>query len=317
MYASLRCHAEPTVTRAWLRLVAFTLCMGGALTAGPQSDAVSLDVLLGHAAEYLDDFVRRFSNVVAEERYVQNSTAVLSSSTIPTSRGGIVATPPLPQPRHRELKSDFLLVTLAGGWVPFRDVFEVDDRPVRDREERLTKLFLRPSGDTIAQAKEITDEGARYNIGNILRTTNNPVFALAVVEADVRPRVRFALGRQDKNVGADVWIVEYRETSGPTIVRGLQNMNLFSHGRLWIEATTGRILKTEVLIEQPAVRAQITTSFGLNDQFGIAVPVEMNEVYTLANGSRVLGIATYGRFRRFDVTADEKIQAPEGATIER
>ena len=307
------------MTPMWRPLAAVVLCLGAALTAGAvqQSEPVSLDVLLGRAVRYLDDFVRQFSNVVSEEQYVQNSTAVLSSVGIPGSRGGVVAVPPIPQPRYRRLKSDFLLVALPEGWLGFRDVFEVDGVPVRDREERLTKLFLRPTGDTIAQAKEISDEGARYNIGSVWRTTNNPVFALALVEADVQPRVRFTLGRQDKSVGADVWIVEYRETSGPTVVRGSQNQNLFAHGRLWIEATTGRFFKTEVLIEQPAVRAQITTSFEFNDQFGIAVPVEMNETYTLANGSRILGTATYGRFRRFDVTAEEKIQPPEGTTIER
>ena len=307
------------MTGVRLRLVACALCVGSALTAGAvqQSEPVSLEALLGHAAHYLDDFVQKFSNVVSEEQYVQNSTAVLSNTNIPTSRGGTLAIPPPPQPRHRQLKSDFLLVTLAEGWLPFRDVFEVDDVPVRDRQERLTKLFLRPTGDTIAQAKEISNESARYNIGNVFRTTNNPVFALALLEAEVQPRVRFTLGKQDKSVGADVWIVEYRETSGPTVVRGPQNQNLFAHGRLWIESTTGRILKTELLIELPAVRAQVTTSFGFNEQFGIAVPVELNELYTLANGSRILGTATYGRFRRFDVTSDETIQAPEGTTIEK
>jgi hypothetical protein len=35
-------------------------------------------------------------------------------------------------------------------WVAFRDVFEVDARPVRDREARLQQLFT----DTPAQAIE-------------------------------------------------------------------------------------------------------------------------------------------------------------------
>ena len=191
------------MTPMWRPLAAVVLCLGAALTAGAvqQSEPVSLDVLLGRAVRYLDDFVRQFSNVVSEEQYVQNSTAVLSSVGIPGSRGGVVAVPPIPQPRYRRLKSDFLLVALPEGWLGFRDVFEVDGVPVRDREERLTKLFLRPTGDTIAQAKEISDEGARYNIGSVWRTTNNPVFALALVEADVQPRVRFTLGRQDKKIG--------------------------------------------------------------------------------------------------------------------
>jgi formylglycine-generating enzyme required for sulfatase activity len=42
----------------------------------------------------------------------------------------------------------------------------------------------------------------------------------------------------------------------------------------------------------------------------------MRERYTLANGSRLHMVATYGRFRRFDVTASEDIHLPLPAVIE-
>ena len=51
--------------------------------------------------------------------------------------------------RHRELKSDFLLVKVPNGldWVPFRDVFEVDGVPEAVARESLrlaaTKLPIR------------------------------------------------------------------------------------------------------------------------------------------------------------------------------
>ncbi|NBV79100.1 MAG: ABC transporter permease subunit, partial [Verrucomicrobia bacterium] len=45
---------------------------------------------------------------------------------------------------YRELRSDLLLVKLGDEdwWLQFRDVFEVDRRPVRDRDQRLYKLFV-------------------------------------------------------------------------------------------------------------------------------------------------------------------------------
>ena len=67
--------------------------------------------------------------------------------------------------------------------------------------------------------------------------------------------------------------------------------------------TTGRVLKTELHVEQPSVRAIVTTTFRYDDRFGIAVPMEMRERYTIGTGNRVTTVATYGRFRRFDVTA--------------
>ena len=65
------------------------------------------------------------------------------------------------------------------GWTPFRDVFEADGRAVRDRQDRLTSLFL--SGTTagaIEQARRIMDEGSRYNIGGGTRNINVPTLAL-------------------------------------------------------------------------------------------------------------------------------------------
>ena len=59
--------------------------------------------------------------------------------------------------------------------------------------------------------------------------------------------------------------------------------------------------------EQPAIRAVVTTTFRYDERSGIAVPLEMRERYTLANGNRVHMVATYGHFRRFDVSASEDI----------
>ena len=83
--------------------------------------------------------------------------------------------------RHRDLRSDFLLVKSpeTDALVPFRDVIEVDGVAVRDREARLAKLFLNATptsaDDTMARAERIREEGARYNLGNMRSTLGNPV----------------------------------------------------------------------------------------------------------------------------------------------
>ena len=51
--------------------------------------------------------------------------------------------------------------------------------------------------------------------------------------------------------------------------------------------------------------------FRFDERFDIAVPFEMQEEYKFDNGTRVAAIATYDRFRRFDVSTDEDIRAPE------
>ena len=75
----------------------------------------------------------------------------------------------------------------------FRDVFEVDGKPVRDREDRLQKLFLAPSPDAYAQLVRIKEESARYNIGSVDRNINLPLFALQFLRAEHRTRSRFKI----------------------------------------------------------------------------------------------------------------------------
>jgi hypothetical protein len=86
---------------------------------------------------------RAVTAVVAEE-YVQ---------AIPSERRG------------RRMKSELIMIAeSANGWVEFRDVFEVDGKPVRDRDQRIVNLFMRPTNGAIAQGRRIADESARFNI---------------------------------------------------------------------------------------------------------------------------------------------------------
>ena len=300
----------------------FAVTVSSALTlAAPQSPKVPLDVVLDRAGWYLDYFVDEFENVVAEETYTQDSSQLLASFT--PSAGGRGGTPPPPssdtlRARHRDLRSDFLLVKSpdTAALVPFRDVIQVDGIVVRDREARLAKLFLTAATDAMVQAEHIREEGARYNLGNMRSTLGNPVLALGVLQQTYQPRFRFSLGKDDKSFGPGVAVVEYKEVQSPAMIRGEAGRDLPAHGHLWIDVATGRVLRTELQVQQPAVRAIITTTFQAEEASGIAVPLEMREQYTFASGNRVNTVANYGRFRRFDVSASEDIRTPMATTIE-
>ena len=51
-----------------------------------------------------------------------------------------------------------------------------------------------------------------------------------------------------------VWIIEFKEEASPTLIQGRAGANLFSHGRVWIEASSGRLMKSEMSIDQPELR---------------------------------------------------------------
>jgi len=188
-----------------LRAVPLTLALVLATNVpirGQSTAEGELEQLLARATWYSIDFVNKLSQVVAEERYIQDSSVALATVPLPVmgGRGGSpLNSAPRGTSKHRELKADFLIVRSSHEmWSPFRDVFEVDHIPVRDREERLAKLFL---GNKVASndenARAIAEESARYNLGAVQRTINNPVFALMFLQPDVRTRFKFTPGKAD------------------------------------------------------------------------------------------------------------------------
>jgi hypothetical protein len=294
-------------------MVAAALCVLVVTTRlGAQQPAPELDQLLTRATWYVLDFIDKLSNVVSEEHYTQDSNVMLMTVPIPGlggRGGGGASSVPRTSARHRELKADFLIVKTNGdGWQPFRDVFEVDHIPIRDREQRLAKLFLdnKPGADTDERAKAISDESSRYNLGGVQRTINNPVFALIFLQPDVREHFRFTLGKADRRMGDNVRVVEYVEEMRPTIIVGLPGQDMPAFGRFWIESDTGRVVKAELRVEQRGIKANLTTEFRADERLGIDVPSEMREDYDLDN-SRVVGRMSYTRFRRFEVKSTEEL----------
>src|SRR6476619_2691270 len=161
-----------------------------ALGALVQAQAPDLDALLDKAGDYVDAYERTFVGVVAEETYRQQVRVTSGRDLRGFSSESTV--------QRRDLKSDVLLVRAPAGdrWIQFRDVFEVDGKAVRDRAERLTKLFLQPSADARRQEEDIAAASARYNIGAVNRTVNQPVLALAVLDRKIRPWFTFRAGKR-------------------------------------------------------------------------------------------------------------------------
>lgn len=253
------------------------------------------DTLLGRAGTYVLRFESEFSNVVSEERYEQT---VFRSSRM--SIGGS-------QPTRREMRSDFLLVRLPEpiGWAPFRDVFEVDQRPIRDRENRLMKLFVDSNAASTRRAVEITADSARYNIG-VPRTMNQPVLGLQVLRLAEQYRFQFSPPKSDETAGPRVVSVQFKEQVHPSLFSGPEGSEMPIHGRVWIAEDTGTVMKTELLIDTLRVHASIVTRYEEDATFHLAVPLDMTEDYTQPGGLHVTAKATYGRFRSFGVSVSDQ-----------
>jgi hypothetical protein len=266
--------------------------------ASAQGADSTLDAVLDKAGDYVAAYEQTFVGVVAEETYRQDVRGVGRTD----QRGFAVEG----QRQRRDLKSDMLLVRAPAGdrWLQFRDVFEVDGKPVRDRAERLEKLFLQPSASTQQQVDDIAAASARYNIGGVNRNVNLPVLALTVLDPRNRPWFSFKGSRKN----AALFDLEYREERGGTLIRTGGDQPMPAHGRFTIDAATGRVLASELVAESGSLRAQIDVSYALEPAIGLFVPREMREKYTLKDGSTIEGRATYARLRRYQVTVNETVK---------
>jgi len=282
-----------SVTSAAAVLASLALC-AAPCTLDAQSP--SLEQLLDRAGTYVDQFFNQFANVVAEEHYLQEAEW----------RGE-------PTKQTRVLRSDFLLVTFPGlnGRMSFRDVFEVDGRAVRDtsQADRLVRLFGDAPPDVVRRAREITEASAGYHLAHI---ETDPFVALGFLQAVFRPRFRFQRGDGDSGAGPNVSTVRFEERQRPTILRTGTDKNLTSRGRIWIEEPTGRVLKTELLLRLERDSREIVTTYRWDDELQMHVPSEVRESYvtppSVVRGPTFRGVATYSRFRRFQVRTEETIR---------
>jgi hypothetical protein len=251
-----------------------------------QAQQPSRQELLDRATAYVLSFVDRFTNVVAEETYRQETTRPKAS---------------------RILRSDLALVRFPGAttWMMLRDVYEVDGKSVRDasQEQRILRLFTETPRTAVGRAREIADAGTRFNLVDI-GNTNNPLAVLAFLQPEYRARFRFNLAGIEKKLGPMVRTVRFVEFQRPTILKQGANSDLFSRGLIWIEEQTGRVVKTELQLGSQMEPIRITTTYRFDEDLQLNVPIEMQDWYP-DGGGEVRGLATYGKFRRFQVQTEE------------
>jgi hypothetical protein len=244
---------------------------------------------LGDIVARLDGYLQAYelANVVAEETYRQ------SVEQGPKDRRWTT---------HRVLHSDYALTLAADRnvWVGYRDTFEVDGEPVRDRDERLQRLLR--SG-AVGQAKRIAEENARFNLGEdlISRTVNVPTFAFELLHPRIRHRFRQRLAATEAIDGGPGWLVEFRERDRPTVVRRPDGRDQPSTIVARVDPQTGEVLRTVLTWEH--VRGSITVDYGRAPGIPVPVPTSMSERFITRDGEIVTGEATYANFRQFETSA--------------
>lgn len=243
---------------------------------------------------YVDNYQTQLSSVVASEKY---------SQTVVYARGGI--------PSQRTVESEVLMLRPSSGaeWIMFRDVFSVDGRDVTDRSSRLLALLGKPPEEAIKQGRMIAEESSRFNLGQLVRTTNLPDLALTFLQTAHAQRV-VSTDLDSGRVGdRSVAIFRFRETKGPTIIRTLQGEDLPASGRIWADVATGAVLRTELNIEDRYSDGRTTVEFAFDSKIGMYLPSKMQESYRTRLES-ITAVATYSNFRKFEVSTTQELKKP-------
>lgn len=259
--------------------------------------------IIGSAMRYVIAYEQKFTLLAADETYVQELQRPPNpgdnlSRTNPG--GGMRAGGAM---SRLVIKSDFLLVQLGGdgeGWMPFRDAYEVKGAKVRNRDERLLKLFQGGDQDRFEKAAKLNEATASHNLGNVARTINIPTLAMMFLHPRVNERFEFTDEGEETIAGRVLRRAAYREVARPTLIKTTRGRDLALTGHIWIDPFTGTVVKTDLNAADPAVRCAITVTYRKDDALDFWVPSQMDEYYKAALSlDEVLATATYSNVRRF------------------
>jgi hypothetical protein len=190
----------------------------------------------------------------------------------------------------------------------------VDGIPVRDRDDRLKRLFLDPSTQSRAQLASIKAESARYNIGQVERNINVPLFALGFLEFDNLWRFQFKVSGTKEVGGVLSTKVDYEETARPTLVRNDRTQDIEAKGWFLIDPASGAVTSSRLaFVFTDGSSLEFVVTYGRDPNLGLWVPVEMTEVFgrprygTIDTTIAVDARATYSKYRRFQVKSETEI----------
>ncbi len=245
-------------------------------------------MVLARLHRYLGDYAELLPATIAVERYHQSVGAL--ERVVLESEFGIVRVPNHPQ------------------WLGFRDVVTVNGKAVAGRDRRLVALFENLTVSAIEQAGRISRESARFNIGPVTRTINDPAVVLELLDSRNADRMKFQKEREGTLNNIPVWVVQFVETGRPTIVRTSALQDVPSRGRAWIDPSTGRLLRVQATIDTlRRVRCEVDVTFQKKPQLDFWVPTTMSE--RCFDGAFLQqGEATYDDYRKFTVDTRESLE---------
>ncbi len=284
---------------AGLSWCAATLLLGPFPAQSPSVD-VSVNALTTAAVAYVADYKKQFAFLIADEEYAQ---------TLYNADGRKV--------RARVVKAELFLTYLPvdDEWMAIRDVMEVDGEKIQDRED-LRALLLKSS--ELRLVKHLAQRNARFNLGRVERTFNEPTLPLLLLDPRRAARVKFDRTRVARTADLTLATLGFEERDRPTLIATREGDSVRGKGEFVIDARTGAVRHTVFRFTRPGIDVRLETVYAKDEKLDLWLPSTFTERYE--SGGTVGGRrprtdaeralhelvecqATYSNYRRFDVTA--------------
>ena len=258
----------------------------------------ALPTLLARAGAYVQQFEQDFSTVISDESYEQHAERTRSEG----KRRQVLAS----ADRILESEMFFAWLPVEREWLTVRNVLAVDSHEVPDSRYRIDRAFADES-TRLSRLRQLADEGARFNIGAIVRNINDPAFAIRFLDPALQSRFAFSAGRADTIAGHRAVKLSFVERERPSITRLPNGRSVPSRGAFWI-ADTGEVVRSELSYRESTTKldATIGVDFERQPSLELWVPSRMTEEYVKsleAAEERITCTATYTNFRRFTTSA--------------
>ena len=274
--------------------IALLLVLLSASRPDAGAPAPSVKDVMRRVADYVAAYGDKAAIVVCTERYVQDTDGNTADAQ-----------------RSRLTVAEFAIVKVAAirEWLGFRDVIEVDGRSVSDRDDRLVRLLTSP-GDRYDEARRLTAESARFNIGRVVRNFNVPTTVLFYFARDHQERFKFTA----KGVQPDgSWEIAYRETQHPTLIRTPDGKSVPSDGSIWVNPADGTVLRTVLKVGGMGIGAPkgtrgagtIDVTYTRVASLDMWLPESMLEQFEIKRRETwesITGRASYSNYRQFQTS---------------
>jgi hypothetical protein len=246
---------------------------------------VTRDDILRRVGSYVQQTETRLAVVIGDEQYQQD---------VWERKRHIIS---------RSIRSEVLFMSLAqeNVWLSARNVLSVDGRLIPDSKGRLERILNAPGFDYVAQLRLLKAESARFDVGQLWRTTGSPTLVFRFFLPENQSRFTFGQPRFEQLDHTEVVKLTFDEHENPTAIE-FNGGNIASHGEVWVRPEDGAFVRTHLRLSTPTlVDVSVTTKFQRDSRLDEWVPQRMVENYSDARDLTIC-VATYSNFRRFETS---------------